>query len=710
MRSGCLRAWSTLRHASLSTLTLSAAAVFAMCAGSARAADISQAATTLSGHAVRADPAWQAYDEAPARSLVKPVRVLDVTGQVTDAQALVHPGSGTTVFTYPAAGTSPSVVLDYGKDVGGLPRFDVQASSGAPLRATYAETLRNLSDDGAANSGFFGSGDGARTDLYTPTGPGLIKATVVQGGERYEEISLAKPGTLTLKGAEIEFTPLRETPPRMQGYFLSSDRLLNHIWYAGAYTLNLNELAPGTPLTGGQINQQHLLLDGAKRDRAVWSGDQLISDLTDFYVSDPRYARDSEALFLDHPASLATALGPAAGTLATPGPLPGVCSPNPLTQVLCRSWSVSYSIAVIPALAQYYLYTGDAPFVRAHWQAVVRQMAWDATLLDGRGLISTDPSDAIDWNIELPTGEVTYVNALYVEALHSAATLATALGQTAEAQAWTAAAANVSAAINRYLWDPGTGVYDASNTLRGPVVQDANVTAILAGVVPRARATGVLQVLARALATHFGPRSATTDATGYRQDISPYMGGFNVLADFTVGEQTTALSLIRQEWGYMISHDPGGVDWERIPLDGIQAGGTTSVSSAHAWSTGPTAALSRYVLGVAPVTPGYRTWRVTPEVGGLRFAQGVVPTPHGPISVRWQLGADDQSFVITVARPPGTTGGVAVPVFGRDRTIARDGHVVWSDGKPTAGVSAHRAGDTVVFSQSDRSDTYAWVS
>jgi hypothetical protein len=698
------------RPALLRTLTLSAAAAVAIGAGSARAADAGPTATALSAHAVRVDPAWQAYDEAPAKSLVTPVRTLSATGNVADPDALLHPGSGATTLTYPPGGTAPSIVLDYGKDVGGLPRFNVQASSGAPLRATYAETRRNLSNDGAVNSGFFGSGDGARTALYTPAGPGLIQAGSVQGGERYEQISLARPGTLTLKGVGIDFTPVRETPSVMQGHFLSSDRRLDRIWYAGAYTLNLNQLTPGTPLTDGQVNQQYLLLDGAKRDRAVWSGDQLISNLTDFYVSNPLYARDSDALFLEHPASVATALTPAAGALATPGPLPGVCSPNPLSQVACRSWSASYSMAVIPALAQYYLYTGDAAFVSATWPAVVRQMAWDATLLDAHGLISINAPDAVDWNIELPTGEVTYVNALYVEALHSAATLATALGQNAQAAAWTAAAANVTVAINRYLWDPTTGVYDASNTLRGPVVQDANVTAILAGAAPRRRATEILQVLARTLATRFGPRTATTNATGYRRDVSPYMGGFNVLADFLAGQRVAALSLIRREWGYMISRDPGGVDWERIPLDGVQAGGSTSVSSAHAWSTGPTAALSRYVLGVAPVTAGYRTWRVAPEVTGLRFAQGVVPTPYGPISARWQVGASDGSFVMTVQRPHGTRGGVAVPLLGDDRTIARDGQVVWSDGKPAAGVVAHRVNDTVMFAQRDSSDTYAWVS
>jgi hypothetical protein len=38
----------------------------------------------------------------------------------------------------------------------------------------------------------------------------------------------------------------RGTPDALTGHFLSNDPLLNHIWYAGAYTLNLVREVPGT--------------------------------------------------------------------------------------------------------------------------------------------------------------------------------------------------------------------------------------------------------------------------------------------------------------------------------------------------------------------------------------------------------------------------------------------------------------------------------
>lgn len=73
-----------------------------------------------------------------------------------------------------------------------------------------------------------------------------------------------------------------------QGYFHSSDELLNKIWYSGAYTLQTNNVPPNTGrwvpmLSGGWANNGTLgpgdtiIVDGAKRDRAVWPGDMGIA-------------------------------------------------------------------------------------------------------------------------------------------------------------------------------------------------------------------------------------------------------------------------------------------------------------------------------------------------------------------------------------------------------------------------------------------------
>jgi hypothetical protein len=330
-------------------------------------------------------------------------------------------------------------------------------------------------------------------------------------------------------------------------------------------------------------------------------------------------------------------------------------------------------------------------------------MQWDAQQVDSNGLFSVSAGDGNDWNLETSTGETTYNNALYVEALRSAAKLATAAGDSADSRQWSSAAASVKNAVNRILWNHKAGVYDASASLRGAVVQDGNVTAILAGIPSSQRARTILAALRRALATPYGPDAADANATGYIRDISPYMGSFNVLADFATGQSRAALSLIRQEWGYMVGHDPGGTVWERIEPNGVPAGTSGSLmladSLAHSWSSGPAPALSEYVLGVAPTTSAYAHWTITPQTAGLKWAQGVVPTPKGPISVRWRRTV--RAFVLTVQAPRGTSGTIELPLLGRRRLIARDGRLV----RP-----AKAAGGYAVFRHVTGDHTYAWAS
>jgi hypothetical protein len=671
-------------------------------------------AVRLSGHAIAASRRWRGYDEAPANATVLPVRVLEASGNVANPQALVTLGSGdTTTLTFPAGGAAPSVILDYGRDVGGYPELSVAAGAGV-LQTSYSETVANLGHDGATTATLFESGNGTRQDTFTIRGAETLTAPTISGGERYERLTLTTPGSVTLSAAGIQFTPPRDIPSVIRGHFLSSDTLLNRIWWSGAYTLDLNQLAPGTVTTPGAANRLHLILDGAKRDRAVWSGDQVISDLTDFYLSDPDYARDSLMLFLTHPASNANNFSVATGSLSQPGPLPGACSPNPTGGNRCVTWSASYSIVVVSALYDYYRYTADLDFVRAHWQAVERQMAWDASKVDANGLFAVSGGEGNDWNLESPRGETTYNNAIYVQALRAAGKLAAALGHKSEAKTWSTAAASVTAAVNRILWNPKTDVYDASDTIRGAVVQDANVLAILSGIARGHRALNITKTLARALATPYGPVAATANASGYNRDISPYAGSLNVLADFAAGNTSDALALIRREWGFMINHDPGGVDWERIQPSGVPAGTSGALmaadSSAHAWSTGPTPALSQYILGVAPATPGFATWTIAPHLANLRYAQGAVPTPHGRISVLWHRASHNRSFALSVHTPAGTKGTVAIPLLGHLRTIARNGKVIWSHGKPIHHVHATRLGDAVHFAQRASTVTYAWTT
>ena len=776
-----------------------------------------------------ANPNWQRYVESSTSRLDYPVRVTSTSGSVTNPNALLRNGSGTTTLTSASGGPTPAIILDYGKDVGGVPEFGIAAETGTPtLQAGYAEASRFLTPNGDGGRPFE-SGDSARGDSYSISAPGLLSNKFIQGGERYQELTLTSPGSVSLSFARIRSTVYPAGPANYGGYFVSSSDVLNKLWYAGAYTLDLNMLPPNSPGgywniangyltdTGGDagllasgygwtdytmsfqtringqqagyvvrgasaddkyllilddsadkvgppnalqevvftagaartvadipisapiqpgswhaisttvsgstvstsvdgvpigsftdstipagsigfredsgigeatdfrdltvtapngsalytdplsdparladfqapgVNAGSLILDGAKRDRDVWEGDLSVAGPTLLYsLGNTQYLRDSLQLLGDYQLTSGFVEGRRApGDPLNTSPLPGEVS----------QYSASYSMYFVPNLDTYYTYTGDAAFVRQEWPGVQRELAWNAKQLDAQGLFETNASDGANWHYDVQTGAQTYYNVLYYRTLLAAASLADALGYPTT---YRAQAAALKTAINATLFNPATGVYDISTTQRGSVAQDANTYAVLYGVADPANVNGILAAMAKNLTTPNGDLDVSSPApSGYHQVIGPFMGSYELWARFASGDTTGALDLLNREWGQMTTADPGGVLWEVMGTDGtvhtpgINGQGNGATSLAHAWSTGPTSALSQYVLGITPTSPGYASWQVAPQPGNLAWAQGQAPTPHGPLTVKW--AQHNNTFDIDVTAPRGTTGTITVP-------------------------------------------------
>lgn len=182
----------------------------------------------------------------PGQPLLRPIGVVSASGNVQHAEALVAGNGGYTILTWGGQGPAPMVILDYGRDVGGLPVFEVSSVSGTPqLQAIYSESQQNLLPAGDGAPGFPNApGDPSRVDTYPVSGPGLIVNRLVQGGERFEAITLVASGTVTLGRAGIRSTTFSPSPSANLGSFRSSDSQLDEIWDLGAYTLLLDQLPP----------------------------------------------------------------------------------------------------------------------------------------------------------------------------------------------------------------------------------------------------------------------------------------------------------------------------------------------------------------------------------------------------------------------------------------------------------------------------------
>jgi hypothetical protein len=288
------------------------------------------------------------------------------------------------------------------------------------------------------------------------------------------------------------------------------------------------------------------------------------------------------------------------------------------------------------------------------------------------------------------SGESIYSNAMYVTTLDAASHLATALGMPADAAKYASAEEPIKQAANTRLWNEAMGAYNQDDTTKGTVTEMGNAWAIFSGIAPEARAQRSLATLFRVLTPW-----------------DPPVSGYTAFAAFQGGQTAKALQLIRRLWGTMINQDPGGTDFEH--WTGPADSGTVLTSHAHGWSAGATPALTEYVAGITPVTPGYAMWSVSPQVGDLRWAQAVVETPHGQIFTGWQRGTRDSSFKLTESTPAGTSGVVSVPLLGAPRVISEDGHVVWNGSHAVGGgPSATGSADYVRFAVGAGIHTLVW--
>ena len=684
------------------------------------AAPLSGDAAELSQEPIAAEEGWQRYVLTPQGCsegqpcIVKPVSLYYKNDGVTIGE------NGEITLTYGLGSQAPMVILDYGQDVGGFTRFSYFGATPNLLQASYSESLSNLTaiGDGALSSALLAnSGDPLTFQIVPVLGNGSYQGGQLQGGFRYQRIVLNLPGTVTLTNILTEMTAPLRAPDGYAGNFLSDSDIINRIWYAGAYTLNLDEIPAGTPGFNGPYPLS-ILGEAAKRDRAIWAGDLLTAGITlhdVFGAVGDAVARNSLQIMADNPVAefiieLVSLPFPVPSDLGTPGPAPGVCSG--VAKGGCEFWGASYSMALAQNMGSYYKLTGDTEFIRQNWEAIQRAVTYGNSLVNpASGLVDVPQIASIDWSVDgRAVGQVASTNMVAYDSLANAAILAAAIGDTASAAQYAAQAAALKAAINDNLWNPGLGAYDASTDRRGYVVQDANAWAIYYGVADAEQSARIVQTMADTLSTDFGLRAAQEGVSGYPQIVSPFIGSFSLPANYLANRPDLAMDQMLATWGYMANTDAGSTTWERIRLPGGNLSGSIPYlfgdSASHALSTGGTSTLSEYVVGIKPTSVAYQTWEVKPFPQGLQWAQGRVPTTAGMIASRWELG--DNVFRLTVEAPEGTSGTVAVPILGSSRVIYRDGIEVWDGTAPVNGAIASATVGYVEFRDVTGSHTWAW--
>jgi hypothetical protein len=605
---------------------------------------------------------------------------------------------------------APSVTVDFGKVVVGYPRVRfTSASDNRPgVRLAFSETRQFLTDRSDFTRNDQSDGTSRGTDQFAVPAGGADWKDVkgFQAGDkvyadglhgfRYVKITLdalasdapaAQPwGTVSIDAVSLEFTAYLGTPDTFRGWFLCSDDDLNRYWYGAAYT---NELVTDTfrrddvdprDAWSATPEGQLVLQDGAKRDRDPYVGDLAVSARTLYLTHDDaaEAARNVLADLAEHQRADGWIPPASINNYALP------LFDYPLWWVTC-SWD-------------YVLYTGDRAYATRYYPQLLKVLdTWYPSVTDDAGLLSKGLADTGgygDYAFLDRTGRITYYNANYVQALRDAAAIARFLGHGGYADGWSARADDVAKAVNTHLWDAAAGAYLDSGT--GPVrhAQDGNAIAITAGVADSERAASALAHLDATTRLRYGNAFMDNDTIfgGASQRVYAFTSYPEIVARFETGRADSALDQIRRTYGWMDSHDPGVTNWEGIgPNGSLYEDAYTSM--AHGWSTGVLPALTHQLLGARPTAPGYASWEVRPHPGPLAWAQGRLPTPHGPLDVRWTN--QDGTFSLTVRAPRGTSGTVAVPA-GDGRVTVRAGHRTLWDGHRATVPGVRRDGDHIM--------------
>ncbi|CAF1047659.1 unnamed protein product [Rotaria sordida] len=407
---------------------------------------------------------------------------------------------------------------------------------------------------------------------------------------------------------------------------------------------------------GVGTNELPVILDGAKRDRNVWSGDLLVAGPVLYYsFYEPEYAAGSLAILNSYQLTN----GPVSSRINVGFPLQRSSPSDEFISPIFYSYT--YFLTNLISVAEYYLYTGDVEFVHDQWSRMQLLMNFFSKLVDTNNLVvASNPIWGYDYNPSYGTynGKFTKLNILYAMALENAASLADVVNNATAALQYRQQAAAVRTAVNTYLYNSTANYYMISDQQTAGIAQDTNSLAILSGIaselnssIPQRLLEQMKQKLRVLVANGTGYLSTTADGipSGTSVIVSPFISFFHAAAAFEQDRSDLAFDVLDSVWSPMAQPGPyfTGTFWESERPNGYPG---ASTSMAHTWSAGITPILSKYVLGIKPMSAGYTKWSIRPQPGNLTWAAGSVCTPHGIITVNWNNSHAEFRIVVNIPR------------------------------------------------------------
>ena len=527
---------------------------------------------------------------------------------------------------------SVELTLYTGKLFTGFPSLKLSGGAGATVKMYYAEALRQGDDKGRRDDINWGEVPEELWDTYLPSGGENQSWEPIHWRcALFIKLSIETAGQpLTLTELSFRFTSY---PFRQQGRFVSDDPQLAQIW----------DIAWHTALCCAHEHYE----DCPYYEQLQYVGDTRLQAIISYYVAgDDRLARQALRQFDQ--------------SRMTDG-ITQSRYPTSISQVI-----PPFSLFHLMMIEDHYLHYGDAEFVRELELSIHGVARWFLRRLGENGLLGATPWwNFTDWCAEFPDGVPpeskqqgsTVINLQLVGALQTAARLLDVIGDFYHRDQYQVAADNIQKAVRELCWNEAEGLF-----VDGPgspnLSQHSNMWAILTDTASPAQVQRIISRL-------------TSDKRLIKATY--YFDYYLYQALYKAGDWA-ALEGVLQPWRKMV--EMGFSTFPEKP--------EPTRSDCHAWSAWPMFELQRVVLGVRPTAPGWTSAQVAPRpMATTNQAQGLVPTPRGPISVAWRTDRTGKSastyrMGIRIQAPPGMSVAVQLP-DGSGKLFADGGTITFGD-------------------------------
>ena len=477
-------------------------------------------------------------------------------------------------------------LLDFGKETFGYLRFHLLTGKGK-INIYYGESREEALDTGYCET----------TDQLSIDGKKVTDEALASTSENEHFYTLANSKAFRyvyiVKDEEVGFKEISmryEFKPELQrGSFRCDDDEINRIWDVSAYTM--------------QLTTREFFIDGIKRDRWTWSGDAYQSYLMNYYLFFDRQTVKNTIWLLR--------------------------GKDPLSSHI--NTIMDYTFYWFLSIYDYYQFTGDKEFILQIYPRMQTMMEYVLGRTNHNGMVEGLTGDwvFVDWadGYMDKHGELSFEQVLFCKSLETMAQCAELIQNTSDQSKYMKLATDLRSKLIPAFWDE-TRKALVHNRLNGvpqqQITRYSNMFSVFFNYLTQAQQ----QEIKKSVLLNDSVMKIST----------PYMRFYELEALCAMGEQKTVMKEMKAYWGGMLregattfweKYNPGDEGVKHLAMYGRPYG----KSLCHAWGASPVYLLGKYYLGIQPTKAGYSEFEIHPDLGGLKWMEGNVPTPHGEIKL-----------------------------------------------------------------------------